>query len=88
MEAGQVVDSKQLVQRHNTRALHAADVARDPHAVPTRRALVAVFRQAKEGKAPSQDGIPYDLFKVAPHAMARVIHPLVTKAALQLQTPL
>eukprot|EP00969_Alexandrium_andersonii_P023924 1044043-Alexandrium_andersonii.AAC.2 len=46
-------------------------------ALPTHRDVIAAIRARPARKACGEDGIPQDVWKVAPRAAARLLHPLM-----------
>eukprot|EP00959_Pyramimonas_sp_CCMP1952_P446722 9354082-Pyramimonas_sp.AAC.1 len=51
-------------------------------------AVAQFLSKSKKGKAAGADGVSTAILKAAPRQLARLYHPTLCKAALQLQEPL
>eukprot|EP00929_Paragymnodinium_shiwhaense_P040022 TRINITY_DN20930_c0_g2_i1.p1 TRINITY_DN20930_c0_g2~~TRINITY_DN20930_c0_g2_i1.p1 ORF type:complete len:2109 (+),score=442.36 TRINITY_DN20930_c0_g2_i1:331-6327(+) len=80
----------QLLAEHYERYAQRAHAAGggDIRYVPTQEELARGYRMLKPGKKAGEDGIPSDLYKRLPAAMAGLMHPLCTKCVLTETTPL
>ena len=87
MEAGHSVDVGQFRRMVDSfKPVH--DVAIDLSLVPSFLDVELQFRRVRCGAAAGLDGLPPELFKAAPQEMARLFHPLMTKAALHIAQPI
>jgi len=77
-----------LIQHNNITTQSEHHPNNDPQAIPSFPSTVARYAHTKNNKAAGEDSIPGDLFKAAPHEMARIFHPLEVKATITGQQPL
>ena len=86
MEAGCTVSFHEFVETANTYQ-PPVDVDIDWTILPTFQEVEAQFRQVRCGAASGLDGLPPEVFKAAPQALAALFHPLMVKSALCLVQP-
>ena len=79
----------ELASRHQEAPAHMPPAAhRSPQNVATMREVITSFAHSHTHKAVGMDGVPADLFKAAPAALARLLHPVYTKVGLNVREPL
>ena len=86
IEAGRRVDIGsfgELVSQFQTQH----HVVPDLRGIPTFIEVELQFRKVRCGAASGLDGLPPELFKAAPQSLARLYHPLMLKAAIQIGQP-
>ena len=86
IEAGRCVDI-QSFENMVTCLGSSADFQVDLDLLPTFIDVEDQFRRVRCGAASGLDGLPPEVFKAAPQLMARLFHPLMVKAALNLVQP-
>ena len=86
MEAGTTVSLQQFALAVQ-RSCPPANIAIDLAVLPTFQEVERQFQQVKRGTAPGLDGLPPELFKAAPQILAKLFHPLMVKASLNIAQP-
>ena len=91
MLSGEALTFAELVQRDRARwgtlVADVAKVRKDPAVIPSKIELIRRFSKAKR-KAVPEDGLGGELFAAQPHRLARLYHPLLTKATTSFMVPL
>ena len=67
---------------------HSNDIAFDFQAVPTLDSIESYIRRSKTGKSPGVDGLPSEIYRLAPGRMAAILWPLLAKCSIRCHEPL
>ena len=86
LEAGKVVSREDLI----TQCVERSPISQhcQLHELPTRCEIEQTLRSLQAGKAPGPDGLPSDIFRLAPTILVGAVHDLYSKAAWWASEPI